>query len=186
MRHEGGPETGHKLSKTGPKLSKSDPNSVKRVLNSVEYLIFKTKTQSNGRVNYLILYEPAWDPKTGCVLAPLGPPTRSRKRSYVTAPLVPSTSAVLSTVRCWWVYRVGTGRAIPVPGSTTQPPARGGHQTSEAGPGSPQGWSGWVWGPGVLGMGTAAGTAPETTLRARSVPLGPPCLRTLRMPPLSQ
>ena len=66
-------KTGLKLSKTGAKLSKTGAKP-------------SEKTQSNGRVNLNILYLPAWDPETGCVLPPLGSPTGSQKRSYVTAP----------------------------------------------------------------------------------------------------
>ena len=76
------------------------------------------------------------------------------------------------------VYRVGTGRVYRV-GNTGYPAPRQvqhpqGHPDSEAGPGSPRGWSGWSGWPSPLDRWAPA--VPGTTLRARSVPLqGPPC-----------
>ena len=54
-----------------------------------------------------------------------------------------------------------------------------------SGPRKPQGLE-WVgMGLGRVSWGRSGGTAPGTTLRARSVPAGLPCPRTLRMPSLA-
>ena len=123
----------------------------------------------------------------GCVLRPLGSPTSVQKRSYVHVPVTSNTEehAVHGWVRAGcttgvW-YWVGTGGVLyRVPSHT----ARGEVPRQRSGPRKP------LQGAGVGGLGSsdvpAAGTAPETTLRARSVPVAPPCLRTLRMPPPGQ
>ena len=79
----------------------------------------------------------------------------------------------------------GTGRAIPGTGSTTQLPGEQSH-TSEAGPGSPAGAG--VGGCGAAGaLRTVGWTAPETTLRARSVhPWWPSLSQDLGLPTYGQ
>ena len=142
-----------KFSKTGPKLSKT---LVKRVLNSVKRPCKRVPAS-------ITVYNQSQDPKTGCVLIPLGSPTGGRKRSYVHAIGVWCTVAACGyggvRGRVWGpggyqggLYRVGTGRAIP---GTTQPAARGAQPAKRAPEAPARGWSGWV---GRALPGTAAGT----------------------------
>ena len=151
------------FSKTRTKLSKTE-----------------VKTQSNGRVNPPNLNKPVWDPKYGCVLLPLGSPTSVSKRPYVHVPVVSSTAQQRRWARVrrsghgWDGYsRVGTGGVIP----THRPScSRRTHEqalTAKRAPEPPAGgWSGWS---GCSGVRTPSVRCARTTLRARSVPVGPPC-----------
>ena len=82
-----------------------------------------------------------------------------------------------------WVYRVGNRGAIP----GTHRPRKEDPYPAERAPEAPARGLEWVgYGSGCVTLCSAAGTAPGTTLRARSVTLCPPCPRTLGMPPLGQ
>ena len=141
-------------------------------------MLILSKTQSNGRVKPQILYKPAWDPDNGCVLPPLGSPSDLQKRSYVHVPVVPYSGvhdaqnggAGLGCTTGGYTGWV-PGRVIP---GYTQPArfAARRHPDQRSGPRKPyRGWSGWVWGSGITWC-SAAGAAPSTTLRARSVSPG--------------
>ena len=92
---------------------------------------------------------------------------------------------VLGMVRAGRVYRAGMGpggyRGGYTGGVPSSPPtARGECPVQRSGPRKPcKGWSGWY---GVLGR-TVGGTAPETTLRARSAPAGLPVSGPSECPP---
>ena len=85
-----------KLSKTGTKLSKTQSEL--------------SKTQSNGRANLKkrlnTVYNQSWDPKLGCVLLPLGSPTRVPNTLYSTCGGCGSSVAGTGWVQGGW-DRVG-------------------------------------------------------------------------------
>ena len=117
-----------------------------------------------------------------CVLIPLGSPTVVQKQLYT----LPRRRVGGGCT--WWGMGTGwvRGGVYRVP---SQLPGEG-PTDSGAGPGSPAGWSGWSVGAGRtthgqmklnMGTGDGGGDGPSTTLRARSVPLGPPCTGTLQI-----
>ena len=109
--------------------------------------------------------------KQACVLIPLGSPTVSQKRSYVTVRAVLVTGVVRVTGGCTgtgWVpgrvYRWVPGRAIP--GTTGYPPSCPGRGPSDSGAG-PEGPAG-AWSGGQMELGRTRGRR-----RSGPTPAGP-------------
>ena len=150
---------------------KQGPYSVKQVLNSVKQGQNSARTSQTAVRTSITVYNQPGTSITGCVLLPLGSPTRVRNWVYEQS--VPACRTCVAGGYqggyTGWGMGLGgyQGRVIPVHPA----PREDQLHDSEAGPGRPAG-------PGVGGH-VAGDACPAPTLRARSVQhAGPPWCRT--------
>ena len=127
-------------------------------------------------------YKPAWDPGTKVYSRPLGSPTGPWKRSYVHVPVVPSASAVLSTVRWdrgvpgWGMGLGGVGEGYTGYPASCKVPMRNGTRRQLA-----AGARGYWDRPRGIWC-SAGGDGPVPPFGPGRVPAGPSLYRTLQIP----